>query len=259
VATRLEDVYNQDESGVFWRQMPTRTLATGKSAGRKKDKEGATFSLCVNGAGTHKLDLFVIGKAARPRSFPMSFQPKRDLNVRYTHNKTAWMTASEYAAWIRGVDSDMKRKHHRSVMLTDNAPTHMVTDADVEEEHGKVINLSHLKLVFLPANTTSVVQPLDQGITACTKAHCRRNLVQWVIAEAEKPESAGKSLKDLHPTFYQMTRWLNTAWKESVSPLSIRNCWHKAGILPEGWIAAPTGTNAQCSRAVQEALMQPDA
>jgi hypothetical protein len=219
----------------------------GKSAGNKKDKERAAFSLCVNATGTHKLDLFVIGKAARPRRFPRSFQPKRDLNVRYAHNKTAWMTVSEYATWIRGVNSDMKRKHRRGVMLTNNAATHMVTDADVEEEHGKVINLSHSKLVFLPANTTSVLQPLDQGIIACTKAHYRRKLVQWVIAEAEKPESAGKSLKDLHPIFYQMMRWLKSAWKEYVSPLSIHNCWHGAGILPEGLIAAPTGTNAQRS------------
>jgi hypothetical protein len=30
-----------------------------------------------------------------------------------------------------------------------------------------------------------------------------------------------------------------------VSPQTIRNCWHQAGILPEGWIAAPTGTHAQ--------------
>jgi hypothetical protein len=108
-----EDVYNQDESGVFWRQIPTRTLATGKSTGRKKGKERATFALCVNATRTHKLDLFVIGKAARPRCFPKSFQPKRDLNRRYAHNKTAWMTASEYATWIRGVNSDMKRNHRR--------------------------------------------------------------------------------------------------------------------------------------------------
>jgi hypothetical protein len=84
-----EDVYNQDESGVFWRQMPTRTLATGKSAGRKKDKERATFSSRVHATGTHRSDLFVIGKAVRPHSFPKSFQPKRGLNVRYAHDKTA--------------------------------------------------------------------------------------------------------------------------------------------------------------------------
>jgi hypothetical protein len=88
-----EDIYNQDESGGFWRQMPRRTLATGKSGGHKKDQERTMFSLCVNATGTHKLDLFVIGKAARLRSFPKSFQPKRDLNVRCAHNKTAWMAA----------------------------------------------------------------------------------------------------------------------------------------------------------------------
>jgi hypothetical protein len=32
-----EDIYNQDETGVFWRQLPTSTLATGKRAGRKKE------------------------------------------------------------------------------------------------------------------------------------------------------------------------------------------------------------------------------
>jgi ornithine carbamoyltransferase len=37
------------------------------------------------------------------------------------------------------------------------APTHMLADTEFEEEHSfKVINLSNLKLVFLPANTTSV-------------------------------------------------------------------------------------------------------
>jgi hypothetical protein len=102
-----ENVYNQDESGAFWRQMPTCTLATGKRAGSKKGEERATSLLFCNATGTHKMGLFVIGKAARPSS--KSFQPKRDLNVRYAHNKTAWMTAAEYGSWVRGANSKMKR------------------------------------------------------------------------------------------------------------------------------------------------------
>jgi hypothetical protein len=102
------------------------------------------------------------------------------------------------------------RRKRNIVVLSDNAPTHMLADTESEEEHSfKVINLSNLKLVFLPANTTSVVQRLDQGIIACTKAHYCRQLVQWVIAE--KPAKAEKSLKELHPNFYQMMCWLNTA------------------------------------------------
>jgi hypothetical protein len=110
-----DDVYNQDESGASCRQMPTRTLGTGKRAGRKKEKERATFSMCANASGSHNMELFVIGKATRarkaacPRSFPKSFQPMRDLEVRYAYNKTAWMTEAELSRWIKGVNSEMKR------------------------------------------------------------------------------------------------------------------------------------------------------
>jgi hypothetical protein len=51
-----------------------------------------------------------------------------------------------------------------------------------------------------------------------------------------------------------MMRWINTAWQECVSPLTISNCWYKAGILPEGWISAPTGTSRERARAAQRAL-----
>jgi hypothetical protein len=52
--------------------------------------------------------MFVIGKAARPRSFPKSFEPMRDLEVCYAY-KTARMTAAEFSRWIKGVNSEMKR------------------------------------------------------------------------------------------------------------------------------------------------------
>jgi hypothetical protein len=147
------------------------------------------------------------------------------------------------------------------MLLIDNAPTHMLADAEVQQEHGfNVINLSHLKIVFLPANTTIVVQPLpDQGTIACTKAHYQRQLVQWVLDEADKPQNDGKSLKGLRPNFYQMMRWLNTAWKECVMPLTISNCWYKDGILPEGWISVPTGTSWERARAAQRALASEEA
>jgi hypothetical protein len=147
------------------------------------------------------------------------------------------------------------------MLLTDNAPTHMhmahgtnMADAEVEKEHGfNVINLSHLKIIFLPGNTACAVQPLDQSTIECTKAHYRRQLLQWLLDEADKPQNAGKSLKDPLPNFYKMMRCLNTAWQECVSPLTISNCWYKAGILPEGWISTPTGTSRERALVGKEA------
>jgi hypothetical protein len=40
-----DDIFNQDETGLFWRQVPTRTHATGKKVGRKKGKQRVTVSL----------------------------------------------------------------------------------------------------------------------------------------------------------------------------------------------------------------------
>jgi hypothetical protein len=87
------------------------------------------------------------------------------------------------------------------MLLTDNAPTHMLADAEVEWEHGfNVINLSHLKIVFLPANTTSVVLPLDQGKIACTKAHYQRQLMQWCLMKLISPRMLASPSKICGPT-----------------------------------------------------------
>jgi hypothetical protein len=67
-----EETYNQDESGFFWRQLPTRSHGLGKKAGRKKDKQRVTVFFVCNASRTDKWPLHIIGKVARPRSFPKS-------------------------------------------------------------------------------------------------------------------------------------------------------------------------------------------
>ena len=51
-----KDVFNCDESGLFWRLLPDRTLAfkSDKCSGGKKSKERVTFLLCTNMDGSQK-------------------------------------------------------------------------------------------------------------------------------------------------------------------------------------------------------------
>ncbi|GBN34616.1 Tigger transposable element-derived protein 2 [Araneus ventricosus] len=67
-----EFIYNADETGLFWRSLPRKTLASGidKSAsGTTLSKERITLLMCANATGNHRLPLFVIGKPKKPRAF----------------------------------------------------------------------------------------------------------------------------------------------------------------------------------------------
>lgn len=93
-------IYNADESGLFFRLLPDKTLVSAKEAsapGRKTSKERVTFLPCTNATGLHKLKLMVIGKSANPRAF------KNFCNnpVLYKSSKNAWMTSSIFEQWFK--------------------------------------------------------------------------------------------------------------------------------------------------------------
>lgn len=93
-----EQLYNADETGLYWKLLPTKTFVSSmeKTApGRKTEKQRITFLACTNASGNHKLKPLVIGKAKNPRSFKNFSCP-----VDYEHSKSAWMTARIFRHWF---------------------------------------------------------------------------------------------------------------------------------------------------------------
>ncbi|KAL4339691.1 hypothetical protein GQ457_08G036670 [Hibiscus cannabinus] len=85
------DVFNLDETGLFYRLQADHSLATKQLEGRKQDKERLTIAICCNEDGSEKIPLWVIGKYAKPRCFKSINMSSID--CQYRANKRAWMTS----------------------------------------------------------------------------------------------------------------------------------------------------------------------
>ena len=65
----LKDVYNMDETGLFWKATPDTTLATEALSGTKKQKARISLGNCSNADGSDKPPLLVIGLSLKPHCF----------------------------------------------------------------------------------------------------------------------------------------------------------------------------------------------
>lgn len=97
-----EDIYNLDETGLFYRYGPNYTLATKTVSGTKTSKDRITVALAANAIGTTKIKPFVITKVQRPICFAKSYNP--ECYVRYPYNDKTWMTQDLSKEWLKDFD-----------------------------------------------------------------------------------------------------------------------------------------------------------
>ncbi|UYV62857.1 TIGD6 [Cordylochernes scorpioides] len=206
------NIYNADETGLFFQLIPDRTLAhkDENCRGVKRMKQRITVLLCCNSTGTDKRRLLIIGKSAKPRCF-RNFSPH--FYCTYTSNSKAWMTSSIFREWLLQFNKQLVSEGRRILLLLDNATSLCVPND----------GLSNIKIHFLPPNMTASLQPLDSGIIKSFKAQYRKLQLQKMV-----------ELADAHlPTELRLdyaVRYCKMAW-DSVSPDSIRNCWNHTGII----------------------------
>lgn len=166
-------IYNADESALFFKTLPSGTLAnkSEKISGKKLAKDRITLLFVTNSTGTDKL-IYSIGKSKTPRCFKKSIP----IPVKYFANAKAWMTSDIWTKIMEGLDSKFKAIGKKVLLFVDNAACHKVVDGTI---------LDNLKIVFLPANTTSLIQPLDQGIIRSFKCQYRKSIVAKQLMHLE--------------------------------------------------------------------------
>lgn len=208
-----EDIFNADETGLFYKCTPENTLRLkGENcSGGKLSKDRVTVLLCASATG-EKLEPLIIGKYAKPRCFKNQNLSKFD----YKSNNKAWMTSSIFFDQLRKWDNMFRIKKRKIILIVDNCSSHPKVNNDL---------LTNIKLVFLPANTTSVLQPCDQGIIKNFKHYYRKSIVTKIIQAFDLKKNFNMHLLDaLH--------FIKQAWDE-VSAKTIMNCFHHSKIIQQ--------------------------
>jgi len=148
-----EDIFNCDETGLFWKMKPSRTISNGQVSGTKQSKDRVTVLLTCNATGTEKLAPLFIHKYENPRAIKNI--NKKTLPVDYYWNQKSWMQVSIWNEYIKKLNARMRRQNRNILLLVDNAPTHALYETT---------HLTNITIKHLPPNTTAHLQPCDQGI-----------------------------------------------------------------------------------------------
>jgi hypothetical protein len=186
---------------------PDRGLSDGKHSSVKGNKVRLTYAFTCNADGSEKPQPFIIGKSQKPQAF--NGKTGGQLGFYYRNNAKAWMTAEFYQEWIHRWDLELATKNRKILLLQDNFSGHIVPE-----------DLHNIRVENFEPNLTAHVQPNDQGIIRCFKAHYRSKFIQYAIDRYDDSVTPAH-IYDINQL--QAMRLAEVAWRE-VDTTTIRNC-----------------------------------
>uniref|UniRef100_UPI003590093E tigger transposable element-derived protein 1-like n=1 Tax=Myxine glutinosa TaxID=7769 RepID=UPI003590093E len=216
-----EQVFNMDETALFWKRMPSRTfimIEGARAPGFNAHKDRVTLVMCGNAAG-FMIKPGLIYKSKNPRV--LKNKNKNLLPVYWMHNQKSWITKLLTSDWfhqcfIPEVKLYLAEKglEFKVLLLMDNA--------------GHALDLSYdgVQIEFLPPNTTSLIQPMDQGVIRAFKALYMRNTLQHLVEAMDSDENfslkaywreytIATCLQNIQMAIKEMkTETLNACWKK---------------------------------------------
>ena len=178
-----------------------------KYSGGKYSKVRLTGMAAASVTG-EKLPMLVIGKSVKPRCF----KHVKNLPFRYRAQPKSWMISFLFDEWVKELDRKFEKENRKIVLIVDNCPAHPINEG-----------LKAIELVFLPLNTTSKTQPMDQGVLRSLKTKYRRKIIKRLIRAVDMK-------KNLPQTLVLDAMQLLQSASSEVWELTIKNCFRKSGI-----------------------------
>lgn len=218
-----QQVFNADETGLFWKRLPSRTFISKEektTPGFKCSKDRLTLLFCGNASGCCKCKPLLIYHSANPRV--LKNIDKSRLPVHWKSNKKSWMTAALFEDWFSNIFCPEVEEYCRVnkipfkiLLLVDNAPSHSETLNRLNP---------NVKVMFMPPNTTSLIQPMDQGVIACFKKHYLKHTFKQMFDMLE--ENKQLTLRDFWRNYNiaDALENINKGWKD-VTETTMNAVW----------------------------------
>ena len=196
----------------------SRIISNGPVSGTKQLKDCVIILLTCNVIRNEKLPPLFIHKYENPRA--LKNINKKTLPVDYYWNKKSWMQVSIWNEYIKKLDNRMRRQNRNILLLVDNAPTHALYETTY---------LTNITIKYLPPNTTSHLQPCDQGIINSFKSQYRKLYLRNRVKAFDKFREFG--IEPVEIDINKCIKYVAYAWN-NVTRATIEHCWTKADILP---------------------------
>ena len=204
---------------------------------------------CANATGSIRLPLVFIHKSLNPRCFKNV--EKSTLPVEYYAQNNSWMDS---AIFQKGFHNTLVPKcqkaladkglAQKALLLLDNAPSHPDVDC-LTSDNGEI------SCLYLPLNTTSLIQPMDQGVLETIKGHYKRDLLLRMLNEDETAciDVFSKRINILDAILMAAKSW------EEVKESTITKSWSK---LLSSSHQEPKSSSKEQSSAQQEQSVTPN-
>ncbi|XP_003740155.2 tigger transposable element-derived protein 2-like [Galendromus occidentalis] len=230
----LEFIYNGDETGLYYRALPSRSLAARNersAPGRKASKDRVTVMTCANATGNHRIPILLIGRSQNPRCFRGASIP-----LVYRAQRKSWMSRDIFVDWYENTFTPAVEAHQKIIgkegnvlLILDNAPSHAPLTT-METKNGK------FTVTFLPPNVTAILQPMDQGVIVALKRLYRKQLMFRMLCLIENDAAAASGNLSKLIDLKDCCLMLSQAWA-SVRTSTLRNAWNK--LMPIGFGGEP--------------------
>lgn len=224
-----QQVFNVDETGLYWKRMPERTFISVEEKaepGFKSSKDRLMLLLGGNAAGDFKLKPLLVYHSENPKALEGYSKP--NLPVIWRSNKKAWATRSIFHEWFTYFFCPAIEKYcaqnnltNKALLILDNAPCHPVNLSDLSD---------NVRVEYLHDNTADSIQPMGQGVASTFKAHYLRRTFEHILEATDGDDTA--EIREFWRKYSIVDAVDNIAiaWEE-LRPATMNSVWKK--IWPE--------------------------